>query len=78
MMIANADRTAGTSDAQQRGGALTPVLWVLVAVCAAGNVVSQFMGLNVLVSIGFGVLTLSGATWLIVNRYRRPARRQNV
>lgn len=51
-----------------------PVLWVLLVISAAANIVTSTSNLNVLIGIGFGLLTLAfgGALVLHHHRNRRP------
>ncbi|WP_198047218.1 hypothetical protein [Kutzneria sp. 744] len=48
-----------------------PVLWVLLAVSAVANVVTSASGQNVLLGIGFGLVTLAFAAALVADHYRR-------
>jgi hypothetical protein len=52
------------------GRMLRPVLWLLVALCGAANVVTKSMDLNPFVGVGFGVLTVSFGVALGVHHYR--------
>ncbi|GAA3437226.1 hypothetical protein [Kutzneria kofuensis] len=47
-----------------------PVLWVLLVISAVGNVVTSASGQNVLIGIGFGVLTLAFGGALVAHHYR--------
>lgn len=47
------------------------ILWVLLAVSAAANIVTSTAGLNPLIDIGFGLLTLAFGGTLIAQHYRR-------
>jgi hypothetical protein len=58
---------------EQHGG-LRPVLWLLLVISAAGNVVTSNIGLNMMVGIGFGLITLACAAGLIVNHYQHRRR----
>jgi hypothetical protein len=51
-------------------GVLRPLLWVLLVISATGNVVASGAGLDVLVGVGFGLLTLTFGTALAVHHYR--------
>ncbi|MFI0353428.1 hypothetical protein [Actinomadura sp. 9N407] len=51
-------------------GAVRPVLWVVLAISAAGNMVVSTSGLNIIGNILFGIVTLGCATALIVQHYR--------
>jgi hypothetical protein len=53
-----------------RAGLVRPVLWLLLAISAAGNMVTSSTGVNVAVSVAFGAATLGCATALIVHHYR--------
>ncbi|MEV6605400.1 hypothetical protein [Kutzneria sp. NPDC051319] len=48
-----------------------PVLWVLLAVSAVANVVTSASGQNVLLGIGFGLVTLALGGALVADHYRR-------
>ena len=47
------------------------VLWFLLAISAVANVVTSTSGLNPLVGIGFGLLTLAFGGSLVAHHYRR-------
>jgi hypothetical protein len=51
-------------------GILRPVLWLVLAVSLAGNVVTQASGELLLISIGLGVVAVVSGVWLIVDHYR--------
>jgi hypothetical protein len=53
------------------GGLARPLLWLLLVISAAGNMVTSTTGVNVFVSAAFGVVTLACATALIVQHYRQ-------
>lgn len=57
---------------EQRGGRtlLRPLLWVLLIVSAAANAVTSVSGLNPLVGVAFGVVTLACVVALITHHYR--------
>jgi hypothetical protein len=57
-----------------RGGAVRPVLWLLLIVSAAGNMVTSNAGVNIAIGIGFGLATLACAAALIVHHYRHRTR----
>jgi uncharacterized membrane protein YedE/YeeE len=57
----------------ETGGVIRPVLWLLVIACATGNVITSLSGL-VVVSIIFGVLTLSFGATLARHHYRTRRR----
>jgi hypothetical protein len=60
--------------ATARKGALRPVLWLLLVISAAGNVVTSTAGLGVLVSSAFGLATLGLGTALAVHHYSNRRR----
>jgi len=62
------DRAAAASP---RGGAGRPILWLLLVISAAGNMVTSTTGVSIVVNVAFGVATLAFATALIVQHYRR-------
>jgi hypothetical protein len=47
-----------------------PLLWFVLALGAAGNVVTQSLDVNILISVAFGVLTLACGIALAVDHYR--------
>lgn len=51
-------------------GNLRPVLWLVLAVSLAGNVVTQTSGRLLLVSIGLGLVAVASGVWLVVDHYR--------
>jgi hypothetical protein len=54
----------------KQGGMRRPLLWVVLALGVAGNLLAQALSAHVLVSIGFGLFTLAcGAA--LVGEYRR-------
>ena len=53
---------------------LRPILWVLLVVSAASNMVATSAGLNVLFGIGFGLLTLACVTAIVVHHYANRTR----
>ncbi|GAA4490206.1 hypothetical protein GCM10023191_022030 [Actinoallomurus oryzae] len=57
--------------ASHRSGIVRPVLWLLLVISAAGNMVTSTAGLNVFVGVAFGVATLACGTALIVQHYRQ-------
>ncbi|HEV7963580.1 MAG TPA: hypothetical protein VGP57_13655 [Actinoplanes sp.] len=65
--------TNATEPAQHAGtrnGLLRPVLWLVLVLSAAANAVTSTIGINPLVGIGFGLVTLGCATTLIVHHYQ--------
>jgi hypothetical protein len=60
--------------ASPRDGISRPVLWVLLVISLAGNMVTSSTGVNVAVSAAFGVATIACATTLIVQHYRNRSR----
>ncbi|GAA0843469.1 hypothetical protein ACFQVD_01265 [Streptosporangium amethystogenes subsp. fukuiense] len=63
-------RILDTSKTARPAGMLRPVLWLLLVVSAALNMVTSSIDVNVFVGIGFGLLTLACAAALIVHHYR--------
>ncbi|WP_246080712.1 hypothetical protein [Nonomuraea mesophila] len=57
-----------------RGRTTRPVLWLLLLVSAVCNVVTSTIGVNPLIGIGFGLLTLA-IGGVLVTRHRRGRRR---
>jgi hypothetical protein len=66
--------TSRTPDQAQpdgaRSGALRPVLWLLLVISAACNMVTSTAGVTPAVSIAFGVVALSCIVALVVHHYR--------
>ena len=60
--------------AVERRGRLRPVLWLLLVISVAGNVVTSNIGLNIMIGIGFGLATLACGAALIVDHYQRRRR----
>jgi hypothetical protein len=52
------------------GGAVRPVLWLVLVLSAAGNAGASFGGVNVALHIAFGVVTLLCAVALIAHHVR--------
>jgi hypothetical protein len=77
--MTNADHIAEISQAPQAkrpgaGAAKRTLLWLLLVIGAATNVVTQSMDISILVSIGAGVVTLACGIALAVDHYRRKRR----
>ncbi|WAL63794.1 hypothetical protein ORV05_22680 [Amycolatopsis cynarae] len=51
-------------------GYVRPVLWLLLVISGVANVVTSASIPNVLVGIGFGLLTMVFGTALVVHHYR--------
>jgi hypothetical protein len=51
-------------------GNLRPILWLVLAVSLAGNVVTQSSGDMLLVGIGLGLVALASGVWLALDHYR--------
>ena len=66
--------TAGTPDAERRGGVLRPVLWLVLILSAVANATTSTIGGNALVGAGFGLVTLACAAALVVHHYRHRTR----
>jgi hypothetical protein len=60
--------------AVERRGILRPVLWLLLVISAAGNVVTSNTGLNMMIGIAFGLATLACGAVLIVDHYQHRRR----
>lgn len=60
--------------ASPRGGALGPLLWVLLVISLAGNVLMSSIGGDVMVGSVFGAATVACAAALIVRHYRARRR----
>jgi hypothetical protein len=57
------------------GGAVRPLLWLLLVISGAGNVItSSTTTVSVFVGIGFGLVALSCGVVLAVDHYRRRRR----
>ncbi|WP_051753563.1 hypothetical protein [Streptosporangium amethystogenes] len=59
-----------TSETARPVGMLRPVLWFLLVVSAALNMVTSSIDVGIFVGIGFGLVALACATTLIVHHYR--------
>jgi hypothetical protein len=57
-----------------RRGIRRPLLWVLLIVSAAANMVASATGVHLLIGIGFGLLTLACITGLGVDHYTHRTR----
>jgi hypothetical protein len=56
------------------GGVVRPLLWLVLVISLAGNVVTSSMSISAFIGIGFGLLTLSCGVALVVDHYRRGRR----
>lgn len=59
-----------TDDTATRGRYVRPVLWLLLVISGVANVVTSAANPNLLVGVGFGLLTLTFGTILAVHHYR--------
>lgn len=50
------------------------MLWLLLVISAAGNVVTSNAGVNVMIGIGFGAVTVACGVALGVHHYRHRRR----
>jgi hypothetical protein len=66
--------SAGSSQPNPRNGIVRPVLWLLLVISLAGNMVMSSTGMNMLTGAAFGVATVSCAIALIVHHYRNRRR----
>ncbi|MGW4460754.1 hypothetical protein [Micromonospora sp. NPDC004704] len=53
---------------------IRPLLWLLLAISVAANVVASAAGANLFVGSGFGLTALACATALIIHHYRNRRR----
>lgn len=53
-----------------RSGVVRPLLWLVLVVSIAANVVSSAIGVNVFIGSGFGLIALASGVALIVHHYR--------
>ncbi|GAA4095287.1 hypothetical protein [Actinomadura miaoliensis] len=67
-------QNASEAPASRGGGAVRPLLWVLLAISAAGNMVTSGSGAHTVAGIAFGVATLGFAIALVVHHYRTRRR----
>ena len=51
-------------------GLLRPVLWAVLLITAAANVIASTLGLDAWIASGFGLITLVAITALVVHHYR--------
>jgi hypothetical protein len=57
-----------------RKGVVRPMLWLLLVISAAGNIVTSNTGVNVFVGAAFGLATLGLGIALGVQHYRNRRR----
>jgi hypothetical protein len=50
---------------------LRPLLWLVLALSATGNIITSFAHADVLFRVGIGLTALLSATWLVVDHYRK-------
>ena len=62
--------SAGGAAPSARSRAVRPVLWVLLVIFAAGDMVLSRMDASMVVDTAFGLATMGCATGLIVHHYR--------
>jgi hypothetical protein len=60
--------------AVERRRSLRPVLWLLLVISAAANMATSNAGLNMMIGIGFGLVTLACGAALIVDHYQHRRR----
>lgn len=60
--------------AVERHGRLRPVLWLLLVISVAGNVVTSNTGMNMMIGIGFGLATLACGAVLVIDHYQNRRR----
>lgn len=63
-------RISPTPRHRARRWPLRPVLWLVLILSTAANAVTSASGLNPLVGVGFGVVTLACVAALVVHHYR--------
>ncbi|MFC5744522.1 hypothetical protein [Actinomadura rugatobispora] len=56
------------------GGVLRPVLWLVLAISLAANVLTSSIGENVLIGSVFGACALASGITLIVHHYKHRRR----
>jgi hypothetical protein len=61
---------AATSPSSPSSGLLRPLLWVLLVISAAGDIVTSSIGAHVAISAAFGLATLGLGTALVLQHYR--------
>ena len=59
-----------TNEITKTRGNLRPILWLVLAVSLAGNVITQSLDTTLLVSIGCGLVAAVSAVWLAVDHYQ--------
>ncbi|MFC6022018.1 hypothetical protein ACFP2T_38375 [Plantactinospora solaniradicis] len=67
-----ASTTAAPASARSR--AFRPLLWLLLVISTAANVVASAAGINMFIGAGFGLVAVACATALIVHHYRHRRR----
>ncbi|MGW0431501.1 hypothetical protein ACWDV4_02965 [Micromonospora sp. NPDC003197] len=53
---------------------MRPLLWLVLVVSVAANVVSSAIGVNVFIGSGFGLIALASGVSLVVHHYRQRRR----
>jgi Flp pilus assembly protein TadB len=66
----NSARVTSQPQRDEQGVGVLAALWILLVLGAVCNAVTSMLGLNVFISIGFGLVTLASGVALVV-RYRR-------
>ncbi|XVQ09784.1 hypothetical protein ACQP1W_45920 [Spirillospora sp. CA-255316] len=64
----------GEKPATSGGGVVRPVLWLVLAVSLAANVLTSSVGGNVLIGSVFGACALASGAALIVHHYKHRRR----
>ena len=63
--------TPAPAAAPENRGLLRPVLWLVLILSTAANVVTSSIGVHPLIAGSFGVITLACIATLITHHYRR-------
>jgi hypothetical protein len=66
--------TADPAQPIRSGGIIRPLLWLVLVISAAANVVTSSLDVSVFIGIGFGLLTMACGAALAVDHYRRRRR----
>jgi hypothetical protein len=67
----SAPAPASSTSATASRGLLRPVLWLVLVVSTAANIVTSNIGLHPLIGASFGAVTLGSIAVLITHHYRQ-------
>jgi hypothetical protein len=61
-------------ETHESGGAIRPLLWLLLVISIAANAVINSAGVSIFLAVATGLITLACAAGLIVHHYRQRPR----